>query len=303
VCNGSVAAVRIHPNYRCPVIADLLAGYQRNPKGNEKMSNALSIYNQFDQIKGAAIALQKSGFFKDVSSEAQAIVKVMAGAELGLPPFASMTGISIIQGKPVLGANLIATLIKNDPRYDYRVKVATNESCLIEFFENGNSSGETGFTIQEAQAAGLTNKDNWKKYPSDMLFARAISRGAKRHSPGIFGGSPVYTADEMGVDVDPDGYVEAQFVEDAGQTDPQKDPAWNPAQHSNAKPPAQDFTVYDAVVEAGLAENEFSAKNALKKCATGYDTAEKAIAWMRKYRAARDQGNDSTEAAAIANGN
>jgi len=177
------------------------------------MSNALAIYNQFDQIKGAALALQKSGFFKDVASEAQAIVKVMAGAELGLPPFASMTGISIIQGKPVLGANLIATLIKNDPRYDYRVKVATNEACLIEFYENGQLIGDAGFTIQEATAAGLATKDNWKKYPSDMLFARAISRGAKRHAPGIFGGSPVYTADEMGVDVDPDGYVDVQTVD------------------------------------------------------------------------------------------
>ena len=58
-----------------------------------------------------------------------------------------------------------------------------------------------------AQAAGLTGKDNWKKYPSDMLFARAISRGARRFAPGIFGGSPVYTPDEMGADVDEEGNV------------------------------------------------------------------------------------------------
>lgn len=177
------------------------------------MTNALSIYNQFDQIKGAAIALQKSGFFSDIKSEAQAIVKVMAGAELGLPPFASMTGISIIQGKPVIGANLIATLVKNDPRYDYRIKQADAVACWIEFFENGQSLGDTGFTMAEATAAGLAIKDNWKKYPSDMLFARAISRGAKRHCPGIFGGSPVYTADEMGMDSDPEGYIDVRVVE------------------------------------------------------------------------------------------
>lgn len=175
--------------------------------------NALSIYGQFDQIQRAAAALQTSGYFTDVKTLAQAIVKVMAGAELGIPPFASMTGINIIQGKPALGANILATLVKNDPRYDYRVKQATNETCILTWYEDGKPVGEAGFTIQEAQVAGLTGKDNWRKYPSDMLFARAISRGARRFAPGIFGGAPIYTPDELGADVDPDGYIDAKAVE------------------------------------------------------------------------------------------
>lgn len=171
-------------------------------------SNSLAIYNQFDQIQKAASALQASGYFKDVTSQAQAIVKVMAGAELGLPPFASMTGIHIIQGKPALGANVIATLVKNDPRYDYRVVTCTNDACTIAWFESGQKVGESGFTMAEAKAAGLTGKDNWQKFPSDMLFARAITRGARRYAPGIFGGAPVYTPEELGADVDPEGYIE-----------------------------------------------------------------------------------------------
>jgi len=177
------------------------------------MSNSLAIYQQFDQIQGAALAMHRSGFFKDIASEAQAIVKVMAGAELGIPPFAAMTGISIIQGKPTLGANLMASLVKNDPRYDYRVKQCDNEACVLEWFEHGTKTGESSFTIEEAKAAGLAGKDNWKKYTSDMLFARAISRGTRRFAPGVFGGSPVYTPDELGADVDPEGYIEAQVVE------------------------------------------------------------------------------------------
>ncbi|HEX9679758.1 MAG TPA: hypothetical protein VGA08_04020, partial [Candidatus Saccharimonadales bacterium] len=72
-------------------------------------NNSLIIYNDFGQIQQAAGALHESGYFSDTRSKAQAIVKVMAGAEIGLPPFASMTGIHIIQGKPTLGANVIAT--------------------------------------------------------------------------------------------------------------------------------------------------------------------------------------------------
>mgnify|MGYP003388683192 CR=1 FL=1 len=128
------------------------------------MTNTIAIYEQMNQLQTAAQALHASGFFKDTTSQAQAMVKVMAGAELGLPPFASMTGIHIVQGKPVLGANLVATLVKNDPRYNYRVKQADDQACILTWYENGAAVGESSFTITEATAAGLSGKDNWKKY-------------------------------------------------------------------------------------------------------------------------------------------
>ena len=171
------------------------------------MSNALAVYERMNELTTAATALHASGFFSDVKTQAQAMVKVMAGAEIGLPPFAAMSGIHIVQGKPVLGANLIATLVKNDPRYDYRVKRADNEACVIGWYEGGKQTGESAFTLTEAQAAGLTGKPTWKAYPSDMLFARALTRGARRFAPGIFGGAPIYTPDEMGVDTDEDGHI------------------------------------------------------------------------------------------------
>lgn len=179
------------------------------------MTNSLAIYD-FDTTQKTAVALFKSGYFTDVKSQEQAIVKILAGQELGLPAFASMAGIHIIQGKPVLGSNIIATLVKNDPRYDYKIKVCDNKSCVIEWFENGKKTGESSFTIDEANNIStkendkyikLSEKATWRFYPSDMLFARAISRGARRYAPGIFGGSPVYTPDELGVDTDEEGYV------------------------------------------------------------------------------------------------
>jgi len=178
--------------------------------------NALVKADEFDTMQRVSMALYKSGYFSDVKSEAQAIVKVMAGAELGLQPFASMTGIHIINNKPVLSSNVIATLVKNDPRYNYKVERADDQICQIVWFENGVNVGSSFFTIKEAAAAGLTGKQVWKAYPSDMLFARAISRGARRFAPGIFGGSPVYTPDEMGVDVDPDGYIEGEIISNNG---------------------------------------------------------------------------------------
>jgi hypothetical protein len=171
------------------------------------MSNAMVVYERMAELQTAANAMHASGYFGDVKSQAQAMVKVLAGAEIGLPPFASMSGIHIVNGKPTLGANLIATLVKNDPRYDYRVKRADNEACVLAWYEGGALVGESSFSIQEANAAGLTGKQTWKAYASDMLFARALTRGARRYAPGIFGGAPIYTPDEMGVDTDEDGHI------------------------------------------------------------------------------------------------
>jgi hypothetical protein len=165
-------------------------------------NNSLSI----DEMGRVATAMAGSGYFKDANDVSKAMVKVLAGQEMGLGPFSSMTGIHIISGKPVLGANLIATLIKNDPRYDYQIAELDNDGCTIDFYERGALVGNSSFNKADAVAAQLTS-GNWKKYPRNMFFARAISNGARWYAPGIFGGAVFYTADEMGADMDEDGYV------------------------------------------------------------------------------------------------
>ena len=266
------------------------------------MTNALTVYDQFDELERAAIALQESGYFSDVKSKAQAIVKVMAGAEVGIPPFASMTGIHIIQGKPVFGASVVATLVKNDPRYDYRIASVHESACALDWYERGEKVGTSDFTMEEAKKAGLVNKDNWKKYPSDMLFARAISRGARRFAPGIFGGSPVYTPDEVGADVDEDGSVIVDSVaidvpdnEEVTESQPDPEPEPEPNGNSNGD-------IYQAVVDAKLSENVHSAKTTLTKyCKTGYSDPAMAVAWFHLYRGWRDQDKTVTQAASKAN--
>ena len=164
------------------------------------MSNELQVMT-FNETKSIAAAMAQSGYFADSRDVNQAIVKIFAGQELGLGPFAAMTGIHIIKGKPVMSANLIATLIKNDPRYDYQVGRLDNDGCTIVFFENGEAVGESSFTADDAKLAGLSG-DNWRKFPKNMYFARAISNGAKWYTPGIFGGAPTYTPDELGAEID-----------------------------------------------------------------------------------------------------
>ncbi len=143
--------------------------------------------------------LAQSGFFADSRQAAQAVTKILAGAELGIGPVAAMTGIHIVQNRVTLSANLIAAVIKRSGRYNYRVEWQ-EDACLITFFEQGQTVGVSKFGKADAQVAKL-NGDNWQKYPRNMWFARAMSNGAKWYTPDIFAG-PVYTPDELGAEVD-----------------------------------------------------------------------------------------------------
>jgi hypothetical protein len=143
----------------------------------------------------------KSGFFADARDAAQAAVKILAGREMGFGPFQSMVGIHIVKGKPTLSANLIAAAIRRHSDYDYEVKHLDDLKCAIRYYRNKQPIGDSTFTMDDARRAGLANGDNWRKYPRNMLFARAMSNGARWYCPDVFGG-PVYTPDELGAAVD-----------------------------------------------------------------------------------------------------
>jgi hypothetical protein len=278
------------------------------------MTNSLVVYEQMNALQTAAQALHASGFFRDVTSQAQAMVKVMAGAEIGLPPFASMSGIHIVQGKPVLGSNMIATLVKNDPRYDYRVKLADNSQCVLTWYEGGKVVGESSFTMDEANAAGLTNKPTWKAYASDMLFARALTRGARRFAPGIFGGAPIYTPDEMGVETDEEGQiVQGEIIdvtpaENPARPAPANGNATQPAAPKVEQPPLPDDeqVIYEAAgkefinVAAALLETDGDGVKA-RLHALGYDRVPKeAAARLDMYRRLKAENNAQPAQAALA---
>ncbi len=141
----------------------------------------------------------ESGMFKDTRDLAKAIVKIQAGQELGLPPFAAMRGFDVIEGKPAPNAGLTAALVRRSGRYDYRVIRSDATACELEWFDSGRAIGVSSFTIDEAKAAGLAGRGPWRAYPQDMLFARALTRGARRFCADVFLGS-VYTPEELGAD-------------------------------------------------------------------------------------------------------
>tara|TARA_Y100001938_G_scaffold150846_1_gene243786 strand:+ start:3981 stop:4691 length:711 start_codon:yes stop_codon:yes gene_type:complete len=162
------------------------------------------VLHSFEDLKRFCSASAASGYFKDAQDVAKAIVKVQAGMELGVPPIASMAGIHIVEGKPTLSSGLIASRIKASGKYRFIVKKHTETECELEFKEKLDGSWETvgvsSFTMSDATKAGIGGRTNWKRYPKNMLFARAISNGARWYCADIFTGA-IYTTEEIQDDI------------------------------------------------------------------------------------------------------
>ena len=150
----------------------------------------------FKEIQALGDVLYKSGYFSDIKSAAQAVVKILRGRELGLGPVSSLEQVHVVQGKTALSAGLIGALIKRSGRYDYKIAHLNDTRCEIIFYDRGQEIGRSSFTIDDARKAGLADRDMWKKYPRNMNLARALSNGAKWYCPDVFGGA-VYTPEEL----------------------------------------------------------------------------------------------------------
>lgn len=156
-----------------------------------------------DDLQRLARLFAASGLFgrsgNPDATLAQCAVQLLAGMEAGMTPFASITSIYIVNGRPGFSAQALAQAIKKHPRYDYRVVTKTAEACTVAFFESGEKLGEETFTIQMAERAGLIKGGGpWKQYPEAMLFARALTAGMRTHCPDALGGHTPYTPEELG---------------------------------------------------------------------------------------------------------
>lgn len=161
-------------------------------------------------VRTLGTVLVKSGYFQDTREIAQAVVKVLAGRELGFGPIASMQGVYIVKGRVTLASNLVAAAIQRSGRFRYRVSKLDRTGCMITFFERMGSNweelGESTFDPKDAADAGLAGSQTYKSFPRNMYFARALTNGARWYCPEVFNG-PVYTPDELGATVDADGQV------------------------------------------------------------------------------------------------
>lgn len=166
------------------------------------MSNIVKHQEQAEAIdwatlkEQAKIALASRYLPKAITTPEQAITIALAGRELGLPPLTAFRSIFLVEGKPVLAADLMHALVyKRVPGGSLDILRTDSNVCEVEACRPGGKPCKISFTIEDAKAAGLTGKDNWRKYPAAMLRARAIAAACRAVFPDVFIG--VYTPEEL----------------------------------------------------------------------------------------------------------
>lgn len=114
---------------------------------------------------------------------------ILLGREFGIGPMQSLSGgIQNINGKFELSARILNTLVRKNG-HCMKVVVSTEEVCQI-WGKRRDTEEEmvVNYTMQEALRAGLVREGGgWRKHPSDMLFARAMSRLVRRLFPDCVG--------------------------------------------------------------------------------------------------------------------
>ena len=134
------------------------------------------------------------------------------GKELGFPTMQAFHYIIPIQGKLSLSAKATNALLRKggiafvtveDGVYTYGNNNAepstpderpSGRRTTIRFVRDGMEELCT-FTWKDAELQGLTTKDNWKRMPKEMLYARCLAKGANRIGADLLLG--LYTTEEM----------------------------------------------------------------------------------------------------------
>ncbi|MGB3822459.1 MAG: hypothetical protein WA972_05815 [Rhodococcus qingshengii] len=184
---------------------------------NTESSESAIAVRSLDDISRISKIFINSGMFKGDKSISQAQqvyqagVKIIAGVEFGIQPFAAMRGINIINGNAEMSANLMAAKVKKHPKYDYRVKQWDKQGCTLTFYEipypgapreKWDELGNSSFDHEDAVTAQLASGNNWKKFARNMYFARAMSNGVRIYTPDVFYGAPVYVEGEISGEFD-----------------------------------------------------------------------------------------------------
>lgn len=132
-------------------------------------------FNDFDSVMRFSNMIVKSGrMSRDYNVETTAMI-VMYGQELGISPMkALLTGFDIIQGKISMKPALMNEMIRK-AGHSIKIDKWEAEECVITGSRKDDGTKlSIRYTSKDAEKAGLLSKDNYKKNPKNMLFARAM---------------------------------------------------------------------------------------------------------------------------------
>jgi hypothetical protein len=143
----------------------------------------------FDEALRLAYVFASSNLLGEVRSEAQALLIMATGAELGISATAALRSIYIVKGKPMISADLMVGLClrRRDVCEHFTCIESTEAQATYSTKRVGVANAVTHtFTMSDAQRARLTGADGmYAKYPRTMLRHRAAAELAREVYPDL----------------------------------------------------------------------------------------------------------------------
>lgn len=130
-----------------------------------------------------------SKMYKGIGEQAGVMMIMLSARELGIPAFQALNGgLNIIQGKVEISARIMNALIRRRG-HQILVKESSSTRCVLQGKRCDTGESQiASFTIEEAQRAGLIKQGGgWTKWPTDMCYARALSRLARQLFADVIG--------------------------------------------------------------------------------------------------------------------
>lgn len=128
-------------------------------------------------------------------NENQIFTLMMLAYKDGTNPVQASMDYHIIQNKPALSSQAtLSRFQKSGGRIKYIKR--TDTECVIEFTHEQAGTLTVEWNMNRARQAGLDlNKENWKKYPRQMLAARCLAEGVRALYPACLDG--LYLVEEV----------------------------------------------------------------------------------------------------------
>lgn len=154
------------------------------------MTTALVPVSDLEKM-AAAVATSK---LFGITSKEQALALMLVAQAEGLHPATAARDYHVIQGRPALKADaMLGRYINSGGKVEWHDHTDTKVSAT--FTHPAGGALKIDWDLARAKAAGLADKDMWKKYPRQMLRARVISEGVRATNPNVSIG--IYTPEEV----------------------------------------------------------------------------------------------------------
>ncbi|MDP9476442.1 MAG: hypothetical protein M3R38_12300 [Actinomycetota bacterium] len=170
--------------------------------------NLIEVARQAEAAKNLGATLIASGLLPDaIRKPEQAVLVILKGQELDLPPVYALSHLVVVKGKPTMSAELMRALVQR-AGHKIRIVETTRQRAVVEGVRRDDPQHPVriSFDDEDVRIAGLANQGGHKSYPAALKLARATSMLCRALFADAIGGVG-HTPEELGAEVNGEGEV------------------------------------------------------------------------------------------------